>query len=572
MTDKNSSEQPMARGNWVGVDNTLAERIKAKHGDDKFGKMLDHVRTIVENEVSMRQRWLSNASNQTRNVRRECKYLEEPTAEEYYALYERHPIAARVVELFPRESWQVQPYLYETENEEEETPFEQAWHILCKGMRGLKSWHKGDDEFNPIWETLQKADELSGIGHYGIIVLGFDDVGPGRLQLSDPCLNVSDALAYPNSAAQGKYGANPNGSFGASPHSPVQKRLLWMRPFHEVQAQIASYDSNHSSPRFGAPEMYNIIFNDPREGNQAGVGLTQGNYRVHWTRVIHIADNLMSGDVFGIPRMKQVLDRLTDLEKEYGATAEALWLQAFGIISFETHPQLGGDVEVDDTDLKDMMEMVRNGLQRWVRLAGMQAKMLSPALADPRPQIAAAIEAVCIKLSCPVRIFKGSERGELASTQDDDAWNDRIGARRSFHITPRIIMPLVDRLIMAGALPAPVEGYGIGWPDLTSRSKAEKASTALTRTQAMSAYLAGGVDTMIGRMDYLTKELDYSQKEAMEIMENVGLGPDGEALGAGADTAELNPQDQQPTEPIKDEEVDPTTGLPKPLPDAQRAS
>jgi len=111
---------------------------------------------------------------------------------------------------------------------------------------------------------------------------------------------------------------------------------------------------------------------------------------------------------------------------------------------------------------------------------------MAPTVVDPTAQIAVQIEAICIKLGIPIRIFKGSERGELASSQDDAAWNDRLRLRQMYYITPRIVIPFIDRLIMLGVLSEPV-GYSVTWDDLESTTKADKARIPSTRFILASA-------------------------------------------------------------------------------------
>src|SRR6185312_3650467 len=157
-----------------------------------------------------------------------------------------------------------------------------------------------------------------------------------------------------------------------------------------------------------------------------GIGLPLATVRVHWSRVIHIADNLRNSEIFGVPRMQPVYNRLLDLRKLYGGSAEMYWAGAFPGLSLETNPQLGGDVLIDQSAVRSMMGQYRNGLQRYLQLTGMSAKVLSPTVVDPTQQVDKQIEAICIELTIPVRVFKGSERGELASNQDDSTWNDRV--------------------------------------------------------------------------------------------------------------------------------------------------
>ena len=154
-----------------------------------------------------------------------------------------------------------------------------------------------------------------------------------------------------------------------------------------------------------------------------------------------------------------------------------------------------------------------NGLQRYLLLTGMSAKTISPQVVDPTSQINVQVQAICIQLGIPQRIFMGSERGELASSQDEGTWNDRLRDRQNNYVTPRIIVPFIDRLIAIGVLPQPVE-YFVVWPDLYAMTEAEQASVAVARTNAMAAYVAGNVEAMMTPLDYMVRVLGMSEEEA----------------------------------------------------------
>jgi hypothetical protein len=255
--------------------------------------------------------------------------------------------------------------------------------------------------------------------------------------------------------------------FPARDPSKDRRRLLFLRCFDESLTQIVQYEADVRNPRFGQPVMYRITLNDPREMH-SGIGLPMATVRVHWSRVIHLADNRRSSEIFGAPRLRPVLNRILDLRKVYGASGEGYWRSAITKLSFETHPQLGGDVYVDDNAFRATMEDFGNGLQNWIRLSGMSAKTLAPAIVDPTPHVTAHLEAICIQLAIPVRVFKGSERGELASGQDDAKWNDVLRGRENGYLTPRVVVPTIDRFIQMGVLPVPggkktttnANGYG----------------------------------------------------------------------------------------------------------------
>lgn len=462
-------------------------------GADRLGRFED----LVANALLARQEFLKKFMDPRRNIDDECGYPKSwISADKYQDLYDREAVAARVVQVFPRETWQVQPTVYEDEDADTITPFETAWDELSKLLQGQESWFK-QEEGSPVWEYLRRADELSGIGHYGVLLLGLDD--------------------------------------GKDLREPVEpgtvRRLLYLRTFPEALAQIIRYEADPASPRFGQPEMYQITFNDPRD-QHTGIGLTTATLEVHWTRVIHLADNLGSSEVAGVPRMRPVLNRLLDLQKMYGGSAEMYWRGAFPGLSLETHPQLGGDVEVDHAGLRDQMENYMNGLQRYLALMGISAKSLAPQVVDPTPQISVQIEAICIQLGIPKRVFMGSERGELASTQDDQAWNDRLRQRQRTYVTPRIIVPFVDRLIALGVLPEPAQ-YFVAWPDLTSQTDSEKADVAVKKTSALAQYVTGGVESVLPPLEYLTQILGMDDEEALAVLTQAAEAAEGERDDTG---------------------------------------
>lgn len=468
---------------------------------------------LIANALLSRSNFLRQYLDPRRDINDECGYplTESITVYNYQEMYDRNPIAARVVEVLPMETWQTQPEIIEDEDADEETEFEQAWKDVGRGLlqdedmkitkpQGEKisvpktpakpgeeqeeessGWYQ-DEEYNPIWEYLRRIDVLSGIGHYGVILLGLDD---------------GQELSQPVQYQEGR-------------------KLLFLRCFPEKFCPIAQFETDVRNRRYGRPVTYNLSFADPTLS--MGLGAPADTKVVHYTRVIHVADNLGSSEIIGVPRMQPVFNRLMDLSKLYGGSAEMYWRGAFPGLAIETHPQLGGDVTIDTDALKSGMENYMNGLQRYLALMGMTAKSLAPQVVDPNVQIQVQLEAICILLGIPMRVFLGSERGELASSQDSRTWNDRKRDRQRMYLTPRIIIPFINRLIALGILPVPT-GYSIKWPDLEKLDPVQESTVLLNRTQAMSAYAAGGVDTLMEPQNYFTREMGFSDEEASEILE-----------------------------------------------------
>jgi len=424
-----------------------------------------------------------------RDVQDECGHpkTEDIQLTDYQHLYDRNGVAKKANDLYPNHCWQVHPTVYEDEDPEKVTKFEKAVADLGKELNG-ESWYK-NDEGSPFWEYIKRADRLCGIGHYGTILVGVS--GEEGKDLSQPLAK-----------------------------SKKPRELIYAKVFTELQSPVKQYDKNSSSPRYGMPEVYQMQFDDVSEiGYRSDVRPLQGSEDVHWTRVIHVTDELGSSEVQHIPRLLASYDRYTDLGKLYGGSAEMYWKGAFPGFHFGTHPQLGGDVEVDVDSMKSMVEEWLNGLQRSVITSGYAVDSLSPQVVDPTPQINTHIEAICIEKDCPKRIFTGSERGELASSQDSDHWDKVVDARRRNHLTPRLIVPVVNRLVWLGVLPVPSQGFGVEWPEVEKLSPMDRAKMALLLTQAIAAFLAGNGEMVLPLPSFLTLVLGFTAKESSAIIE-----------------------------------------------------
>lgn len=464
------------------------------------GRAIDAKRPLTDNEIATVIQMSYNeqtsrsrlaralSGDERRNIDDECGFPKGQISNELYRqYYDRMSIATRVVQVLPKESWKTQPTIFETEDPEEETEFELSLKDLGQKLRGRSWFH--DEEGSPIWEHLLRIDILSGIGAYGIILIGVDDGKP---------LNEPAELSEDNS----------------------EKDLLFIRTLDASLLSIADYVEDETDPRLGQPEMYNVDLSATQEaGDDTGIGRPRDQSTVHWTRVVHIADNLGSSEIFAAPRMQPVFNRLYGLRLLYGGSAEMFWKGAFFGLSFETHPQLGGEVDTDPADLKTQIEQYMNGLQRHFALTGMTVNSIAPQVVDPSAHIESQLDAICIQLGIPKRIFTGSERGELASSQDDRTWNNRLRHRQNSYITPRIIVPFIDRLILLGILPIPKDGYSVVWPDLDSLSMLEQAEIAVKKTEALVKYVQGGVENLIDPANYLTRILSFTDEEAVEILD-----------------------------------------------------
>src|SRR5690606_20279735 len=142
----------------------------------------------------------------------------------------------------------------------------------------------------PVWEILERIDILSGIGGYGVLLLG---------------LNDGEDLSEPVKGIDLKTG-NMIGTGG------VSRELIYLQPYSQDLVTIEAWNQDPTSPRYCQPEMYQITTIDPYLSEQ---GYNTRTVSVHWTRIIHIADSTGNSDIIAIPRLQQVLNRILDIQK-----------------------------------------------------------------------------------------------------------------------------------------------------------------------------------------------------------------------------------------------------------------
>jgi hypothetical protein len=440
-------------------------------------------RRVTNNEV-MQTALLSRQAliekmmgGKAKDINKDCGYPAVITTSEYKALYDREGIAARVVDIYPTESWQEDPEVVES-MDGDETEFEKAWDKLVESQN--------------VYHYLALVDELSGIGRYGLLFMGLNDGKP----LDQPVA-----------------GLDPTGKAPAANAEPaVLKELKYLRAVDESCVKIKALEKDTKNPRFGHPTMYTITF----KGEEGQSDLVVD---VHWHRCIHVADNRVNSEVFGRPRMQNVFNRLYDLRKLLGGSAEMFWKGGFPGLSFEVNPDQT-DVEFDEASIGEQVRKYDRGLQRYLAIQGVSAKSLAVQVADPSKHIECALQSIAITIGCPTRIFLGSEQAQLASGQDIKSWNRRIKKRQQKYVSPFVIKPFVDRLLAMGILPALGEdGYKVMWPDLGAPSDEEKSKIGKERTDALVNYVSSGLAALIPPKEYLTLVLGYDEESADAIVE-----------------------------------------------------
>lgn len=408
--------------------------------------------------------YLGKSYGGDRDIYTALGYTKDPSfAADYLTRYKRQDIAKAVVDVPVRACWRETPTL--TESAEKPTKFGDEWIKLAAERS--------------VFHYLSRCDRLASIGQYSALLLGLED----GLELSEPAMNP--------------------------------KSLLYLMPYDQSAATIDTYEEDTANERYGQVKQYKIDMSVGTSGSSI-------SKQVHWSRVIHVSEDNLASDVFGTPRLEAVLNRLYDLELISGGSAEMFWrggFPGFGLkVDKDSH--IGKqDLQALETEMKEYID----GLKRYIRLEGISIEELKPQVADPSNHVSVILDLISAAARIPRRILLGSERGELASSQDEKNWAKRVAERQHEHCEAKMIRPLVDRLIDFKVLPEPSEGYTVDWPDILTTSDKEKAEVAEMKARAIKHYVdAIGTADLIPATMFLKHVMGFSQDEIDQIDAAVG--------------------------------------------------
>jgi uncharacterized protein len=403
----------------------------------------------------------------------ECKYPEVLTINDFKYMWERNGVAQKVVSIYPEECWTNDPEVYENEK-----PKQTDWDI---SLDDIVSEHQ-------LWATLEELDVLSGIGCFGVMVIGLDD----QKDLHTPVEGVVNESRFNTPTAQ--------------------RNLLYLKCHSEINVKIDTWEENPTSERYGKPVLYSVTMEANRSSQtQKDSQNTGKQVKVHWTRVIHLkSDGNQS-------RLHSVYNNLLDLKKVGGGSAEMFWRGAFPGIAFEINPEfIAAGATIDPDKMRDEFANYSEGLQRYLAMVGVTAKSMAPMVVDPMPHIDAIIRMISIAKRIPKRILEGSEAAVLASSQDAKGFNKRLNRRCRNYCSP-IIRQTIDRLISCGVLPF-VEDYEVEWVDLNSSTNQEKVDNSKSITETLAKFVQGGVEGLISPKMFMLEVLQWDEDVVDQVV------------------------------------------------------
>lgn len=377
----------------------------------------------------------------------------------YLARYLRQGMARRLVNVKPDETWRVAPHVHDGPDHHTDDPdsdFSRAWAALAYGGAQIEG-----ETRRGLLHYLHRLDRLCGIGEYGVLLFG-----------------LADGLPLSESVVSGSMGGPED--------------LLYVNVLDAGSAVIQEYEADVNSRRFGRPKFYNLTL---------VYGQSQATHRVHWSRVIHVADEVVNNELFARPRLEPVWNDLVSLEKIMAATGEAGWqlMDPGRIITTKDGYQLPtirpgmsqSEVESTEQAISEQTAQIEewmHGLRRWLQLEGQEMQELTNQLQDPSPSVDKLLDLIAGSVGIPKRVLLGSERGEQASSQDEQNWNRVITTRQNNFAGPQILLPVLNRLTWYGILPKPSSGgFFIHWHPLGEQDRREHADIAKTNAEALSS-------------------------------------------------------------------------------------
>ena len=413
----------------------------------------------------------------------------------YWGLYRRGDVAGRIVDMPAQTTWRTPPEIVE-EGEPDGTEFTEEFNALAKRLR--------------LWAYFNRVDKLAGIGEYAVLFLGVRDVSDG--QLWQPLEQVRGP-----------------------------EDLIYLSVYHQANAPILEWERDPGNERFGLPRAYELRISASQQGFQTAA------LKVHASRVLHIAENLLEDDIFGRPRLERSLNRLFDLDKVAASTGEAYWQLVSRILQAKIDPEM----EIDGTALADldtkMSEMVHD-LRRQFFGQGVDLSWLGGETPNVQQVADFYFSLIAGATGIPKRILFGSELGQLASETDQASWFGQINERQEQFAEPDILRQFIDRCIALGALPMPKTGeYRVVWPALYEESSKDKAArNASTAAAAAALTPVGGNPRELVEIDaegdiwLVEREPDGAPEDLLPPPEEDGDNPDLLGIELGVDPGEPN--------------------------------
>lgn len=423
-------------------------------------------------------------------------YIQDPEYEHFRARYERTDTASALVDKLPQKAWK-KPKIIDTGSGEEQSEFERVVDEFLAGE------YTREDPIN----VMERATRMERLGNYSLIFIGLAD--DGAQPDGDTDEDGVDALE------------NPIDGSSLDEMDP-DEALSYITPYDQGRVDPEMIDWVEDDPtdaRFGKPESYQVDFGDNRPTG-----------RVHWSRVIHVVGEVFDDRYRSPSILKQGLNRIDDIEKILGGSAEGYWRAAYqGLVI--SPPEIDGQQTNFSDDGENLHQQINRYINNFSReiFTGAEIDTIDASAEDPTGHLESQYRDISVGYDIPQSILMGNETGELATEEDRRMWHERAGEFQDEYCLPVVLKPFIERLIEYNVFPEPEggkHGWRVRWPPVDE--KTEKEEMTLFKD------FATGVSTVTGGNPLLAVSIEEIREKGLEWDPERGA----EADDAGSDALE----------------------------------
>ncbi len=385
---------------------------------------------------------------------------------DYLRRYKRQEVAHRVIKAPVVATWSDTPEVYDNtpidgpEGDKNRSLFESSFDMLANDIK--------------LFSHLKKLDILASLGRFAILLLGYN----------------SDSVSV------------------LGPVSSTDK-LIYVKPIGEDHVTVLSWDYEPTSERYGWPEVYQVeVATDSDESR---------TIQIHWSRIVHVAIDTLDEELYGIPAMEPIYNRLIGLDKIAGSAPEGYLLGARGGFVCKASEHSASLTEEEKNSITKELNSYFEQQKRTLTVDGLDIQELKPQVISPKEQIDVQLRLISAQTNIPVRILTGSERGELASSQDERSWLKYIEQRRVEVAEGAMLTALVEKLIANGTLPEPIGGFYFTWAPLLVLTDKERAEIAELNIRVLDTYTSNPTAMAIYPPEFFFR--DFFGKSNEEILE-----------------------------------------------------
>ena len=440
----------------------------------------------VSNSISLSLRGV-HGTRDTKHTKAWADYGYKDTLEfeDHYQMYRRFGIAKAGIKMPVNMCWKTYPVIMQgEEGDGDKRTDPTSWESVIK-----KIFRK-----NELMRKLKRVDEFQRVGHYGAFVVQVRG-SVEEAMWSKPLRRIRD------------------------------DQIVKFIPLFEVQLRPTEWDNNDQSERYGQPTLYQF------QESELNDSVTQDNrlrsVTVHHSRVIIFAEGADDDSIYGVPANESGFNDLITMEKIIGAGGEGFWKSAkmptvYTNTSKDAPAPSPEEVDAMDEAIKDFVE----GLDSHLMTGGLDPKVLSVAMADPKEHFAIALQSYSAGIEVAAKLLVGSQEGKLASEEDARFTMSAMQSRREDWGTI-MVSSSVDWLITHGVIQS--SEYYVEWDDLLAPSDKDKIElgTQLSKILIEMHKQFGETPTDISEvakiMGYkpLDEELDVDEKEDDDFEDDI---------------------------------------------------